>query len=388
MDQRIEKAAGVSGRGTVLTRVFRMAVVGALVGIFPLCTASHPNFSRAEGMLSMLGADVSSLQRAEDLGATYYYPNGTQGEPLQILKENGVNYLRLRVWNNPPDGYNSEANVLAFAKLIKARGFKLMIDFHYSDTWADLEHQNKPAAWATHDLGLLEADVYTYTLSVCNALKAQGTTPDSVAIGNEIDRGMLWPDGRVVHNNFTNLARLLKAGYQAAKACNQGTQVMIHAARADSDAQMRWFYDGIKAQGVKWDLTGLSYYCYWQGAVSSLSHVAIDAKSRYGEPVVVAETAYPFTTTNEDYEPNSVNTPAPCPGYPATEAGQYDNFRDVLETARAGGAVGVFYWEPTWVAISGNALDPNNASSESPWDNQALFDRNGVALSAITLFRP
>src|SRR5881275_2791448 len=144
-------------------------------------------------------------QRALDLGAKYYDASGTAKDPLDILKGVGVNYVRLRIWNNPASGYNNKAKVLAYAKTVKAKGLKLLIDFHYSDTWADPGKQTKPAAWAAHGISQLQTDVYDYTYDVCNSLKAQGTTPDSVQIGNEINVGMLWNDGKVVNNDFTNL---------------------------------------------------------------------------------------------------------------------------------------------------------------------------------------
>jgi arabinogalactan endo-1,4-beta-galactosidase len=335
----------------------------------------------------MVGADVSTLQRGLDLGAKYFYSDGTPGDALQILKDNGVNYIRLRIWNNPKNGYNNKDKILAFAKSVKALGLKLMIDFHYSDYWADPSKQFKPAAWANHSISQLQTDVYDYTYDVCNSLKAQDTTPDCVQIGNEINTGMMWPEGQVIDNDFTNLGLLLKAGYKATKDCNAATQVIIHTADADKDENARWFYDGIKAQGVEWDITALSYYCYWHGTLDNMTHVVADMTSRYGKPVIIAETAYPFTTDNADIEGNVIKDKIPCAGYPATETGQHDNLKDVLAAARAGGAIGVFYWEPTWIATPGNGWNPIDPNSGSSWDNQALFNANGVANPAISVFK-
>jgi arabinogalactan endo-1,4-beta-galactosidase len=322
----------------------------------------------------MQGADVSTLQRAADLGTRFYYPNGTQGDPLDILTSVGVNYVRLRVWNNPRSGYNNKDKVLQYARAVKAKGLRLMVDFHYSDTWADPGKQYKPAAWASHGISQLQTDVYNYTYDVCDSLKAQGTTPDSVQIGNEINTGMLWEDGRVTNDNFYNLGLLLKAGYNATKACNGGTQVIIHTARVESGA--RWFYDGIRAQGVQWDITALSYYCMWHGSMSNMANVVSDMRSRYGKPVIIAETAYPYTTANADSTANVVTSG--CSGYAISQAGQQANFAAVQNTARNAGAVGIFYWEPTWYAVPGNGWNPtdiNNSGNE--WDNMAVFDRNG-----------
>ncbi len=356
----------------------RLAVLASavLLGTVAVVTAATP--ASAANTLTMRGADISSLQRSLDLGAKYYNASGVAADPLDILKGMGVNYVRLRVWNNPASGYNNMTKVLAYAKTVKAKGLSLMVDFHYSDTWADPGKQYKPAAWASHGIAALQTDVYNYTYSVCNALKAQGTTPDSVQIGNEINVGMLWNDGKVVNNDFTNLSLLLKSGYNATKACNSGTKVIIHTADADSDANARWFYDGITAKGVTWDITGLSYYCMWHGSLSNLSSVITDTKSRYGKPVVIAETAYPFTAANADSTANSVSGSAPCSGYPATWTGQASEFTAVQNTARSAGALGVFYWEPTWYAISGNGWDPANINGTGDqWDNMAVFDWTG-----------
>jgi arabinogalactan endo-1,4-beta-galactosidase len=360
--------------------VSKLILVFALLAvvIMPPATQAGPTTAPSAAPLSMLGADVSSVQRSLDLGAKYFNASGAQQDPLDILKGIGVNYIRLRIWNNPPSGYNNKTKVLAYARTVKAKGLKLMIDFHYSDTWADPGKQFKPAAWSSHTISQLQTDVSNYTSDICNSLKAQGTTPDSVQIGNEINVGMLWNDGKVINNNFTNLSLLLKAGYNAIKACNSGTQVIIHTADADSDAHARWFYDGIKAKGVNWDITGLSYYCFWHGSMSNMTSVVADMKSRYGKPVVIAETAYPFTAANADSQPNAVTGSAPCSGYSATWSGQASNFTAVQNAARSGGAIGVFYWEPTWYAIAGNGWDPANINGTGDeWDNMAVFDWTG-----------
>ncbi|MFF5119271.1 glycoside hydrolase family 53 protein [Dactylosporangium aurantiacum] len=356
--------------------------LAALLGVLLLGAAAPALIPAAPAgaatTLTMRGADVSSLRRSVDLGARYYNAAGAQADPLDILKSAGVNYARLRIWNNPASGYNNLAKVLLDAQKVKSKGLALMVDFHYSDTWADPGKQYKPAAWAGHTIGTLQSDVYNYTYQVCTALRNQGTTPDSVQIGNEINVGMLWNDGKVVNNDFTNLSLLLKAGYNAVKACNSGTKVIIHTANADNVEHARWFYDGIRAKGVTWDITGLSYYCMWHGDLANLYYVIGDTRSRYGKPVVLAETAYPFTAANADSEPNSVNGSAPCSGYPATWSGQATNFTHVQNTARNAGAIGVFYWEPTWYAVPGNGWDPANINGTgNQWDNMAIFNWTG-----------
>jgi arabinogalactan endo-1,4-beta-galactosidase len=354
------------------------AVIAAVGATALVLTAAPTPPAAAATTLTMLGADVSSLQRSLDLGAKYYNAAGTAADPLDILKSAGANYGRLRIWNNPASGYNNKAKVLQQAKSLKAKGLKLLIDFHYSDTWADPGKQYKPAAWNSHTLAQLQTDVYNYTYDICTSLKAQGTTPDSVQIGNEINVGMLWPQGQVTNNNFAPLASLRKQGYNATKACNSATQVMIHVADADSMANARWFFDGIKAQGVTWDISALSYYCMWHGTLANLYNVIADVKSRYGKPVVIAETAYQFTTADADSEKNSIPGTVLCDNIPATFAGQAQQFAYVQNTARNAGAIGVFYWEPTWYAVKGNGWDPANINGTGDgWDNMATFDWTG-----------
>ncbi|GAA1752083.1 glycoside hydrolase family 53 protein [Luedemannella helvata] len=351
----------------------RTKILAALTSATVVATLLVTASPASAAPLTMLGADVSSLQRSLDLGATYYNASGTAQNPYDILKSRGVNYARLRVWLNPASGYNNKAKVLTQAAAIKAKGLKLMVDFHYSDTWADPGKQFKPAAWNGHNISQLQTDVYNHTFDVCNSLKNQGTTPDSVQIGNEINVGLLWNEGKVVNNDFTNASLLLKQGYNAVKACNGGTQVIIHTANANSMANARWFYDGIKAKGVNWDITALSYYCMWHGDLANLYNVIVDVRTRYNKPVILAETAYPFTLNNADGQANSVNST--CSGYPATWVGQATNFTHVQNTARNAGAIGVFYWEPTWTAMAGNGWDPANINGTgNEWDNMAVFN--------------
>jgi arabinogalactan endo-1,4-beta-galactosidase len=327
------------------------------------------------------------LQHALDLGAKYYDENGIQDDPLQILKDHGVNYIRLRVWVNPSNGYNNKIKVIQFAPLVKSKNMKLLIDFHYSDTWSDPSHQAKPTSWVGHTFSQLQADVYDYTYDVCSSLKSAGATPDMVQIGNEINPGMLLPDGST--SNWDNLAALLKQGYNAVKACSPSIQVMLHIANAgDKTGALQWF-DNAKLHGAQWDVTGLSYYSYWHGTTSAMTNTVKDMRSHYGKPVVIAETAYPFTLSENDDEKNAINSLSQLPSdYPATPTGQASNLKAVLNAARSGGAMGVFYWEPTWTAVKGNGWDPTNPNSGSQWENQALFDYDGKALPAMSEFKP
>ncbi|MGW3731431.1 glycosyl hydrolase 53 family protein, partial [Streptomyces sp. NPDC000851] len=170
-------------------------------------------FTSGTSGTSIKGADISSLAKSEAKGGVYKNSSGTTGDALAILKSSGMNYARLKVWVNPADGYNNKTRVLAMAKRVKAQGMKLLVDFHYSDTWADPGAQSKPAAWAGHSYSQLKTDVYNHTYDVLNALKAQGTTADMVQVGNEINGGMLWNEGST--DNWTQLAGLINSGYDA-----------------------------------------------------------------------------------------------------------------------------------------------------------------------------
>ncbi|WP_239124517.1 glycosyl hydrolase 53 family protein [Rhizocola hellebori] len=338
--------------------------------------------------LQIMGGDVSSVKKNEDFGGTYFTSTGTRGDPLAILKTAGMNYARLKVWVNPADGYNNKARVLTMATRIKAQGMKLLIDFHYSDSWADPGKQVKPAAWANLSLAQLNTAVYNHTFDVLNSLKNQGTTADMVQIGNEINPGMLLPTGST--SNWANLAQLLTSGSNAAKAVSASTLVMLHLAEGGDNATFRWWFDNATSRGVPFDVIGASYYCYWHGPLSGLQANLNDMAARYGKPVVVAETAYGFTLTQKDSEPNIFNSShvSTC-GYPATPQGQADAFRAVVNAVKAvpnGRGMGVFYWEPGWTAVTGSGWDPTNPSSGNGWENQALFDYNSRALQGMSVF--
>ncbi|GAA3804013.1 hypothetical protein GCM10022226_24770 [Sphaerisporangium flaviroseum] len=338
-------------------------------------------FASGAATLSVKGADVSTLAKSEAYGGVYYGRDGARGDALTLLKSHGANYARLKVWVNPADGYNNKARVLAMARRVKALGMGLLVDFHYSDRWADPGTQTKPAAWSSYPFTQLRQAVYDHTYDVLNALKAQGTTADMAQVGNEINDGMLWEDGR--GSRFAQLAQLLSAGASAVKAVSSSTKVVLHLAEAGNSAVFRWFFDSAASYGVAYDVIGASYYPYWHGTLAAMQANVTDIRSRYGKPVLIAETAYPFTTGNDDSEPNIISAATPYAGYPATPAGQAALFRDVMSTVQAAGGLGVVYWEPTWTAVTGNGWDPANPSSGNGWDNQALFDFNNRATPAI-----
>jgi len=337
---------------------------------------------RAE--LFILGADISSLKKSEDKGGIYREADGTKQDALKILKDHGLNYARLRVWMNPADGYHNKAELLTMASRLKSQGIKLLVDFHYSDSWADPGKQNKPTAWAHDDFEQLKKDVYDHTFDVCNSLVAQGTPPDMVQIGNEINAGILWPDGKYDH--MDNLAALLKEGYKAVKDCSPSTLVMLHIAEGGNNDTARWFFDNMVQRDVPFDVIGVSYYPYLHGTLGQLQDNLNDISARYGKDVIVAESAYAFTDQGNDSLANIANSGMAVPGYPFTPEGQRDMLRGVMSIVRAvpdGRGLGVFYWDATWIAVPGNGWDPTDPKSGNAWENQALFDYTGKVLPAL-----
>lgn len=349
-------------------------------------------FSSGGTALRIAGGDMSGLKKNEVFGARYYDAQGQAGDAMRILRDQGMNYVRLKVWVNPSDGYNNKPRVLELAARAKALGLKTLIDFHYSDRWTDPGHQTPPRAWAGYSLAQLKQAVASHTADVVGGLVAQGTPPDLVQVGNEINGGMLWETGKNwTSAGWDNLAELLKAGSSAVKAASPSTLVVLHNAEGGNNGHFRWWYDSAAARGVAWDVTGLSYYSYWHGSLAALQTNLNDMAARYRKPVLVVETSYPFTLADSDGWEQVINLPEELSaGYPATPAGQAANFRDVISVVRAvpgGLGWGVIYWEPAWTAVRGNGWDPDDPASGNAWENQALFDFAGRPLPAAREFR-
>jgi arabinogalactan endo-1,4-beta-galactosidase len=350
-------------------------------------------FAQGRARLSVLGADISSLTKSEDYGGLYRTESGKERDALRILAAHGLNWARLRAWVDPADGYHDKGELLHMARRIKRSGMKLLVDLHYSDTWADPGHQTKPAAWQSYTFDQLTQAVYDYTYEVCDSLKRQHTTPDMIQIGNELNSGMLWPDGHTWNPpNWDNLAQLLTAGYDAVKACSPHTEVMLHLANGGDNGLYRWWFDNITSRGVQFDLIGVSYYSYWHGSLADLQYNLDDITARYDKDVIVVETAYPFVLADDDGWENIIDLESELTaGYPASEEGQAAMLRDVMSVVRAvpdGRGLGVFYWDATWTGVPGNGWDPADPSSGNAWENQALFGFDDRALPAMDEFRP
>lgn len=352
--------------------------------------------------LSVLGADVSSLKKSEDFGGQYFEdpaapakPGRTVSNPsaLNILANHGLNFVRLRVWVNPADGYHDTNRLFEMARRAKDAGLQVLVDLHYSDSWADPGKQFKPAAWANYNFEQLRQAVYDHTAQVCRGLRAVRAAPEMIQLGNELNSGMLWPDGHTWNPpNWDNLAQLLNAGAKAMRDCSPKTRIMLHLANGGDNGLYRWWFDNITSRNVDFDVIGASYYGFWHGSLGDLQANLNDVAARYNKDVVVAETAYPFVLADDDGWGNIIGLPNQLvAGYPATPAGQAANQRDVLSIVRAvpnGRGLGAFYWDATWTGVPGNGWDPTDPTTGNAWENQALFDFNGFPTPAMDVYRP
>lgn len=290
------------------------------------------------------GADVSWLTQMEAANYKFYNSAGTQQDCLQILKDKGINSIRLRVWVNPTNGWCNTADVVAKAIRAKNMGMRIMIDFHYSDTWADPGHQTKPAAWVGQNISTLATSVYNHTYSVLSTLQTNGITPEWVQVGNETNDGMLWEEGRA-STNMQNFAALVNAGYNAVKAVSASIKVVVHLSNGYDNSLFRWMFDGLKANGANWDVIGMSLYpttSNWSTLNSQCLTNMNDMVARYGKQVMICEVGM------------DVTAPGTCNAF----------LTDIIaKTASVTGnnGLGVFYWEPecynSWQGYGMGAFD-------------------------------
>ncbi|MBX3006933.1 MAG: glycosyl hydrolase 53 family protein [Melioribacteraceae bacterium] len=323
------------------------------------------------------GVDLSTVPHIEDLGGRYKL-NGQLKEVLDIFKENGANYVRLRIWHTPSNKYTGLDQTLLFAKRIKEKGLKFLLNFHYSDTWADPGSQTKPKMWNSLSFDQLKDSVYEYTKRVMKLLNEKNSLPDMVQIGNEISGGMLWPDGKLYNvpdfeGQKVKFGQLLKEGIRAVKEI-AGTNVvktMIHIPILNGNTgNVTYFYDIIRTQNVEYDVIGLSYYPWWHGNLTQLKNTLNTVASRYSKEIIIVETAYPWTTGYQSDNTNNIVGPATIllPEYPATRAGQKDfiiKLSEIIKETSNKKGIGFFYWEPALISLPGKR--------GSDWENVATF---------------
>lgn len=347
------------------------------------------------------GADVSIMPELERNG-TKFYDNGIEQDGLTILKNHGVNWIRVRIWNNPyvvgPEGVGGgntdEAKAIEMAKRAKALGMKVLVDFHYSDFWVDPGQQKKPDAWKNDSGDKLVDDVYAYTAKVMQDFNVQGVTPDMVQVGNELNNGMLWPEAQLTEDNpngYKFLAKLLNAGLQAVHDNDKDNKVktMIHLAGVDVNLYHTFFDNLIVKNKVNdFDIIGMSFYPFWHGTMDDLKNTMNDVSAKYNKDVIAVETAFGYTLEDADFEKNNFGTnEEKVGGYKATVQGQATGLRDVMATVASvndNRGLGIFYWAPDWVINEKVGWKSNGGGNG--WDNLTLFDTKGNALESMDTF--
>jgi arabinogalactan endo-1,4-beta-galactosidase len=287
------------------------------------------------------GADISFVPQIEYLGGAFTI-GGTQTDPVEVFSQNGVDYIRLRLWHTPTDGYCGLAKTIQMATRIKQSGSKFLLDIHYSDTWADPAHQTKPVAWQSLTYTQLVDSIYSYTYSVVQALNTANVLPDMIQIGNEITVGFLWPEGRVGGSYNTTIqwqqfTTLLKTARNAIVDAVPGTTipVMLHIDRGGDNAGSRWFFDKMNSYQVPYDYIGLSFYPWWHGTLTQLTQNLNDLATRYNKNIIVVETAYPWTLQAYDNVTNIVGSTSQLhDGYPSTVEGQFNFLFDLIQIVK------------------------------------------------------
>lgn len=313
------------------------------------------------------GADVGWLPQMEATGFVFKDDNGNQQDCLQILKDHGIDSIRLRTWVNPSDdrasGHCSAEETIAMAVRAKNMGFKIMLDFHYSDSWADPGQQNIPVAWKNDDLNQMKIHLYDYTYDVMTQLKDAGVTPEWVQVGNEINPGMLLPMGSLTKPS--NLAQLINSGYDAVKAVSPATKVIIHRANGYDNANFRKFFDVLQANGANYDIIGVSYYPGndYTSTIDALENNLSDMAARYGKEVMVVE-------VGADCSIDEVNV-----------HNMLVAVQNKVLAVPNGKGIGVFYWEPEGAkSWSGYSL--------SAWNGYDGKSTDGEPTKALDAFLP
>ena len=364
------------------------------------------------------GIDMSSVLVEENSGVVYYNFEGGEQDVFQTLAEAGVNYIRLRVWNDPYDengngyggGNNDVETAIELGKRATKYGMKVCIDFHYSDFWADPKRQHAPKAWEGMTVEEKEEALYDFTKTSLKKLFKAGVDVGMVQIGNEINYGMSG------ETSSAKVTQLLMAGSKAVREMADKydceIEIVVHYTKINQPGNLLMQIKNLVNSGLDFDTIGLSFYPFWDGSFDNMKNVVGKIQTDYGKKVVIAETSYCYTSEDGDGAGNSlIGTNDLVDGYPATVQGQTSMIRDVIAAANEAGAEGVFYWEGAWIPVGpadadnsaiwekyGSGWASSFASDYDPedagkyyggcsWDNQALFDWEGHPLPSLNLFK-
>lgn len=369
----------------------------------------------------IMGMDASCVPALENSGVKYYDHEGTEKDVYEILSSNGINYIRVRVWKDPYDadgngygGGNCDVdNAIAVGKRATAYGMKLLVDFHYSDFWADPGKQMVPKAWEGMTIEQKETALYEYTKESLQKLKDAGVDVGMVQVGNETN-GALCGESSGSLGGWKRICQLFSAGAKAVREVLPDAQVVVHFANPEKADQYVSYGKNLDYYGVDYDVFASSYYPYWHGTLENLSQVLSNIATTYDKKVMVAETSYAFTAEDTDFNGNTIGEgSAVTKNYPYTLQGQANLVRDVIDTVvnKTANGIGVFYWEGTWISVGGKSWEENSALWEkygSGWassyaagydpkdagkyyggcavDNQAFFDKTGHATEALKVF--
>ena len=420
--------SGCGSQGSAATDTIAEPAVSATVGTtdntaFPLPEGPEESTIFVEPVDGISddfyrGMDASAVLALENSGVKYYNFDGEEQDVFMTLAQAGVNYIRLRVWNDPYDengngyggGNNDVATAIALGPRATKYGMKVCIDFHYSDFWADPKKQFVPKAWEGMDIEEKSDALYNFTLESLTQLLDAGVDVGMVQIGNEINNGMSG------ETDVANVRKLLTAGSKAVReaAANSGKEILVavHYTNIDDMKKLDTLLTGLQVKEIDYDIVGLSFYPYWHGTIEDLKNAIIHIRDTYGKKVYVAENAYCYTAEDGDGSANSVEgTDDLAEGYSASVQGQANEVRDVCAAASEAGAEGVFYWEGTWIPVGPADADNSNlwekygsgwassyASGYDPkdagqyyggcsWDNQAMFDFTGHPLASLNVFK-
>ena len=363
----------------------------------------------------ILGIDVSTYLEELEHGAKFYDGN-TEIDPLDAFKANGVDYMRIRIWNDPrsPEGAPYLAGTcdldyyVKLARLAKEKGYKILMDLHYSDFWADPGKQLIPKAWISYGIDEMTEAVYFFTKHCLEVTKSEGVAPEMIQIGNEITNGILWPIGKLENDgkrgNYENFCRLIDAGCRACREVLPEAKIVLHLERSNDKAVYKEFFTEMQKANISYDIIGASYYPYWHGTPKELFD-NLNACKVFGKEIMIMELGYGFTRKGymlggEErrlvIDEERSNIPGFTEKYPITPEGQAAFVRLIVTNAKEKGIGGIFYWEPLWLpgegicwaSEAGQAyIHEEGKSTSNEWANQCLFDYEGKKLPAFDEFK-
>lgn len=330
-------------------------IIISSVTLFTTCVF-FINFYSLTAQSYAIGADLSFMKQAEDSGFAFK-ENGQVKPCLQIFKDHGYNWIRLRLFHTPTQLPNNLEYTIALAKEAKKQGFKFLLDYHYSDTWADPAKQFIPKAWEGKSHTELVQAVFEYTKATMIAFRDSAAFPDMVQIGNEISNGMLWPDGKLP-DNWDNFAALVQAGINGVYAScgnNPCPKIMIHIDKGGDKNFTKYFFDKLNSYGIRYDVIGQSYYPWWHGSLLDLRECLNFTANEYKKDIIVVETAY-------NWKPREyINKNAPFAESPEGQKDFLEEVNRMVMSVPDNRGIGVFWWEPAVMRGSRGFFDQGNA---------------------------